>query len=417
MPASVYDINYRRYKLHRRLKPKLEALAAAIAASGRLRIDDDESTNFVRLLLPEERVDATFSRREVTDPGLLEKSKMRLLEILLSRHDAHQAQKLTARYIERVQEDIKRKAHVSARIELMMARALVLCNEPEVIELIHCEGAEIFISFGHSVGDVMDVARWAEMGKNSGLQAVGAGENAIYVSCGGHPFLDKEEYRHSGDGPSALARFMIIAAQETGHNADMIRDEQGRWAGRFSAVGWGRAPSAVAGKGRISDINNTQQLYDFCLRAGLLRIRRWEEHLQFYRDKKLWGHRRALAWLLARGSWLGFSLWLWSHGHAQLRALQRSQYPATLLAIFFPDMLANLTPVADVYRRNNPQEEEAIACIEAVARVPQQVIKWGKVAVQYTTPSLYRIYYGEIVPACRKALRLRSTNVHSFLHY
>ena len=74
-----------------------------------------------------------------------------------------------------------------------------------------------------------------------------------------------------------------------------------------------------------------------------------------------------------------------------------------LLKVFFPDMLFNLTPVAEVYRRKDPNEEEAIVCIEAVARVPQQVVKWGHEAVRASTPALYALYYGEIVPACDAA--------------
>ena len=286
-----------------------------------------------------------------------------------------------------------------------MARALVLCNALPVISLIHQEGAEIFISFGQSVGEVMDIARWEQVGENSGLQAIGGGENAVYVSCGGHPFLTEKEYRHSGDGPPALARFMIIAAQETGHNGDMIRDAAGRWMGRHSAVNWHRAPSGKAGAGRHSDIATTEKIWNECERLGLNRIAEWERHLQFYRKVKVKSWRRMLAWCGCKGGWIVFK-WLMKNRSPQpLPRLQRDKYPCMLLQIFFPDMLANLTPAADVYRRTNAQEEEAIAVIEAVARVPQQVVKWGDRAIRATTPKLYDFYYGQIVPACAKAMR------------
>jgi hypothetical protein len=254
MYKTVYDVVHRRYRLHRPLPKAQERLAQAINASGKIRLDANTESNFVRLLLPGERINMTFTRREIGDVKLYAKSYERLLAAFSRNHDTQKAQTLTRQAMEKVKEDLKRRHPVSAKTELMMARALVCCNAYPVIHLLHLEGAEIYISFGHSVGDVMDVARWEEMGSNSGLQAVGGGENAVYVSCGGHPFLSEEEWRHTGDGPASLARFLIIAAQETGHNGDMLRDEHGRWAGRLSALNWQQEPAPKVGRGRLTDI-------------------------------------------------------------------------------------------------------------------------------------------------------------------
>lgn len=408
MHKSVYDITYKKYKLHKKLPPAEEQLARAIVASGKMRLDADTQCNFVRLLVPEDRLDLTFTARELSD-GLLANSKAKVAAILAKRNPAEEAKNPASTYIAKAQDDIKKRHAVSAKTELMMARALVACNALPVITLIHREGAEIFISFGQSVGEVMDVARWEQTGANSGLQAVGGGENAVYVSCGGHPFLTPDEFRHSGDGPPALARFMIITAQETGHNGDMIRDANGKWVGRYSAINWQQAPSEKAGAGRLSDIATTERIWQACRNQGLNRIAEWERHLQFYRKIKVKNWRRALAWLGCRSGWIIFKILMKQHAKTPLPRLQRDPYPCMLLQIFFSDMLANLDPQADVYKRKNKLEEEAVSCIEAVARVPQQVVKWGDQAVQITTPKLYDFYYGTIVKACA-AIVQRSKN-------
>lgn len=67
---------------------------------------------------------------------------------------------------------------------------------------------------------------------------------------------------------------------------------------------------------------------------------------------------------------------------------------------FLADMAFNLAPDADVYRHPDPQVEEAIAVIEAVARVPQQEHKWGREAVAAAWPSLHAFYYGTVISAC-----------------
>jgi hypothetical protein len=405
MYRSVYDVQHERYKLDRKLPPVQETLAQLIISSGRMRIDAEFSKNFQRLLLSEFSINDTFSWRELDDANLRPQSIERLQRKMAKKLPAEQALALAQQHIGQLHNTLTQKGQVPSKTELMLARALVLCNEPEVIQLIHQEKAEIFISFGQSVGDVMDVARWQEVGSNSGLQAVGGGENAVYISCGGNPFLSEDEYNHGGDGKSALARFLIIAAQETGHNADMVRNEHGQWIGRYSAIHWGREPSPKAGQGRKRDIARCHLVWRETIRCGLNRVAPWEEHLKFYHDKKIRGARVNVQWLMCKLGWLVMASIMASRGLSPLLTLQRSGYPCMQLRVFFSDMQANLTPIADVYKRGNPKEEEAVACIEAVARVPQQVIKWGHRAVSFVSPALYDMYYVDIIPACRKALK------------
>ncbi len=51
-----------------------------------------------------------------------------------------------------------------------------------------------------------------------------------------------------------------------------------------------------------------------------------------------------------------------------------------------------------------PEAEEAIACVEALARVPQQVMKWGYLTTKSTMHDLYKIYYGEVIPVVRQGV-------------
>lgn len=402
MRKSVYDVIYEAPQLRKKLPMAQELLAQSIVNSGRMRLDADNESNFVRLIASEERIDLTFTHREL-EPKLIAQSEARILAALIKRYDAKVAETMLPGFIERVKQDLAKKHKVKPDTEIKMARALVLCNELPVMTLIHKEGAEIFISFGQSVGEVMDVARWERVGTNSGLQ--NPNENAVYVSCGGHPFLDKKEYRHTGDGPAALARFMIIAAQETGHNGDMIRGTGGRWVGRHSAIDWYRAPSKEAGEGRLSDIKTTEAMWEACRQWGLNRIAEWERNLEFFTRMKVSGIRRLRMWIQCRIGWLVFKMLVKKKTGLIPPCLQKNPYPATLLNTFFNDMLANLSPQADVYKRKNPKEEEAVAVIEAVARVPQQVVKWGRDAVKQATPALYAFYYDTVVPACAKAIR------------
>ncbi len=389
--------------MDKKLPKHYETLAQAIVASGRLRIDAGHESNFTRVLLPGVMLNQAISLREMNDPKLHAKFLAHLNTLLARSFPPDKIQPIINQYLALAREELRKKAPPSAELELMTARTFVLCNELAVIWLIHLEEAEIFISFGQSVGDVMDVVDWQKFGDNNGMQAVGGNQNAVYVSCGGHPFLEDDERTYTSDGFPALARFMVIAAQETGHNGDMIRNKNGVWVGRYSAENWGARPSKVAGQGRKRDIAACSYFYDMLHKIGLKRLVEWERHLKFYRDNKVGGTRQTFAWLKCRIAWLVMRFLMIQRGMKALGSLPHNQYPATQMQKFFKDMLFNLSPQADVYQQGSPDEQEATACIEAVARMPQQVIKWGHKAVHCTCPNLYMLYYNTIIPGCVEA--------------
>lgn len=403
--SNAYDVLYKNPRLHRRLKGPQEKLARAIVASGRLRLDADNESNFTRLLSPGDRINLTFTLREITEPRLAGAALARITAALQPLHSPEEAAKRAATYMEKIKTDIKKRAPVAAKTELMVARAIVSCNALPVIQLIHLEGAELYVSFGQSVSDVLDVATWQDVGESNGLQAFGKGQNAVYVSCGGHPFLEDDERSYTSDGLPALSRMLVIAAQETGHNGDMIRDRSGNWVGRHSALDWGRAPSPKAGAGRKADLSRTQAMHRTCRNMGLNLICEWERHLLFYRQNKLHNLRSFTAWFKSRLGWFIFTLLLRLRGMRRLCHLGRDPYPATHLRKCLQDMAFNLAPDHEAYHRADPQAHEAMLCMEAVARVPQQAVKWGASATSLCMANLYRLYYHEIVPGCAKAVQ------------
>lgn len=395
---------YKRPTLHKKLPGELEELAQAIVASGRMRLDAGDEANFCRILLPGVLTNQSISLREMENPALLERFRQRLHALISNRAEPGDVEQQVQFYLQRARDELQKCRRVTPELELMMARAFVLCNELPVIRLIYLEDTEIFISYGQSVGDVMDVTDWKQFGSNSGMQSVGSKRNAVYVSCGGHPFLDDSERNHDGDGFPALARFMVIAAQETGHNADMIRNANGQWTGRHSAKDWSAAPSDTVGIARKRDMIGCTFFFQQAQDLGLASVAEWERHLRFYREQNVGGRRRIAAWLKSKLGWRYLRFMMAQRGMKALLSLPPSPYPAAQVITFFQDMLFNLSPEADVYQDDNPLKEEAIACIEALARVPQQVIKWGHHATYCCTPNLYGVYYHTVVPDCRSAI-------------
>ncbi|MBN8531888.1 MAG: DUF2748 family protein, partial [Alphaproteobacteria bacterium] len=109
---------------------------------------------------------------------------------------------------------------------------VVQAAHPSVIRLLLKEGTEVFISYEHLIGDLLDLATWREQKSNSGMQSTSMEGTAVYISCGGDPLAHLGEKRphdphdremRFGDGFPALARLLVIGAQELGHYADLIR--------------------------------------------------------------------------------------------------------------------------------------------------------------------------------------------------
>lgn len=380
------------------MAPPLEALAQQLVRSGKLRISADHARNFVRLGTADS--DKTFTARELTDPALRAATYAEL-----ARHVAPAAgsEGVSALH-QRLLGDLKKAGGVSAEKEIKVARVLVQAAHPAVIALLLKTGTELFVSYAHTVGELMPVHQWATAsGTASGLQSTSAEGAAVYVSCGGDPFFEGAQKTYESDGFPALARMVVIAGQELGHFADLQRDPQGRVLGRFTldAHSMQLRASAVAQQGRRSDRQRVAQLQRLYAQAGLPWLRRMEQSLAFYDVR----YRFAPPWLfyqlLRFVAWGRFTLRCRVRGmHRRLLTVPAHRH-GEAVELWLADMAFNLAPEAEVYRDPDPLAEEAIACIEALARVPQQVNKWGHAAVKTSWPQLYALYYGQVIPAAQ----------------
>ena len=385
--------------------PALEALAQRLVASGRLRIHADAARNYVRHGTADS--DETFSRRELIDPALVPGTRRRL-----ARHVAPAAGADGVEQLLGVLRAELRKTHpVSAEKEIRIARGVVQSAHPSVIQLLLAAGTELFVSYSHNVGELMPVHQWESEGRNSGMQATSDVGTAVYISCGGDPFFEGEQKTYVTDGFPALARMMVIGGQELGHFSDLLRRD-GRVIGRYSLSAnhmQMRAAPRVA-EGRLADKARIEQLRAAYHAAGLALLMRAETSVAFYRK------RLKLSPAFVFQQCRRLLLWAWFVQRCrQLKINMKFRiYPAMMhgkaIAMYLDDMEFNLAPEADVYRRDDPLEEEAIACIEALARVPQQMHKWGHAAVQFGWPRLYAVYYGTVIPGCVAAVGQAALN-------
>lgn len=369
------------------MPPALERAAQQLVRSGRLRINADAYRNFVRHGTADSNL--TFTARELTDPQLLPRVRTTLAALVAPAAGPQGIDDLLARF----KNELKKARGVEEEKEMRVARVIAQSCHPAVMQLLLESQAEIFVSYSHNVSDLLAVHEWQENGSASGLQATDERALQVYISCGGDPFFEGENKTYLTDGFSSLARMVVIGGQEIGHFAD-LRREGHMITGRYSL-------SALPL--RRADIAHLEQ-WRAVSAQRIARLKRREDALAFYDKRGKYSPgwviaqlQRALAWpryaLASRPKDLPTRL----HTYPAMRA-------ASSITAFLDDMTFNLTPMAAAYRRADPVAEEQIACIEAVARVPQQVTKWGHDAVRAAWPELYRFYYGPIIAGCRAAL-------------
>lgn len=383
---------------------EVEALASRLVESGRFRVDIDYNTlNFTRFTVPSERVDVIFSERELYRPELLAHTERLIHQALMRLYPVREKRMVKVKAeIERLRLNLKKYQPVKSDIEMKLARVVVQSAHPVVMMLMLWERVEVFVSYSYAIGDMLDMVSWQSQRSNSGMQSADGRNAAIYISAGGDPFGAPEEEGVSyGDGPPALARMMIIGAQELGHYSDIMRDETGRQRSRFSANFSGTRAKERALMSRRMDKVALRKLHSQLNACGMDALFELEREAKFYRkikrsDLKSWYLGKKIRRYTVR-----FRKKCREEGIMFLPAVKLDEgYLAMTLVMILADTKFNLEPKADAYSRSDPQEEEAVACIEAVARVPQQVIKWGHRTAKAMMPHLYDFYYEEIIPSC-----------------
>lgn len=386
--------------LKARNMPKgLEGLAQALVRSGRFRVDTISRQNFVRWGRPFEGVNMMFSRRELEDKHLLPRTIATISKVFARKYSGEKLENKIAEEVARLQHDAKKSVEVSAETEIQLARLVVQSAEPPVIMLLLAEETEVFVSYSYSVGDMLDIQTWREAGDSSGLQSTEHSGCAVFVSCGGNPLVPEKKVENPNDGLYALRRMVVILGQELAHYSDIIREGRGRGS-RFSAdLRYGRA-SEKSRKGRLEDFSNVLNHKRSLQNMGLRYIAEAERALKFFRE-----HRKFSLIVLKNKIKVYiyqciFIIMCKMRGFNYLKPFYKEQYMCSQISLMLEDMLFNLHPEADAYKRPNPVEEEMIMCIEALARVQQQANKWGREVTKVMYPGLYHLYYMEILPSC-----------------
>ena len=397
--SNIYHILYRRPITCRYEMPRfLESLVQQWVHSGRIRIDVDSKINFVKLNLPRMNKILTFSYRELHDKHLAKKTKVHLYNILRNVYSKTQAMQRTDRYISSMKKQLQKYQFVHSELEMKLIRVLVQSSHPAVILNMLIDRVEVFISCSHNIGDLLDISQWQQQRGNSGMQSIDNNVSAVFISCGGDPFGDWDGIVTYGDGMPALAQMMVIAGQEIGHYADLDKHSPQLNRYSFSYHPALRADMRVQ-NARLRDMDNLQviqhMLHNIAMFDDLGEI---ERSIAFYTKVKQKFMRRSMLKFWRK---VKFTLFLIHIGNSDLDFICDYKYAdnaITLIKMALSDMKYNLEPTASAYRNAHPDIETAILCAEALARVPQQVNKWGKIVTHALIPNLYQIYYSVVIP-------------------
>lgn len=399
--GNIYDTLFTSPALEQEeMLVETEQMAMQLLRSGRLRIEAEDRGNFIRVHIVGINEKIMLSRRELFDKRLLPITEQRLASIVKKRFPAEQGLVKARMEIKRLQQEIKRYNTVDQQTALSIARLIVQSAEPVVVALLLLEDAEIFVSYGHNIREMVHTPHWQYHGLTSGMQSSDGYEVAVYTSCNGDPFLSQDDVRHEGDGKPALARMMVILAQEMGHFADIIRDAQGKQISRHASDLHVTKAKQDVRLGRLNDIRATFMLQEILTHAGIKKLLANERKVKFYQAHQgsLLLQQQAKQRLL-----LSKQLFLHQCRKAGLSFVDDFKHHTLMggeLMKCLMDTRFNLAPVADAYVGKNDQQTEAIACVEALARVPQQVIKWGHRTIKDMMPKLYHIYYQQVIPTC-----------------
>lgn len=384
------------------MKDQKEKLVRQLYYSGKIRIDTDTRRNFVIFVDPCIKNTLVFSKMELNHKDLIDRTKGKIKKLYLPKYRSNIDDK-----VEEIFDLIVNKSNkhidVPKDTTLKLIRLLVHSAHPIVVKWLIYDGVEIFISYSNDIGDVMDIQTWQTCGQNSGMQSTDGKNVAIFISCGGDPFLPNNTTNATyGDGWAALARLQIIAGQEIGHYADIKRDDHGRQIGRHSANFQCTIPMPNVQVGRKNDILKCNEILSLYSKHGSKNLINQEKVLKILRDKNVSIFKRIVRTMIYHIYRTIFFYFLSRHNIKFLHLYKNEKYIASMLEAMCYDMIFNLAPKAQVYKSDDKLEEEAIACAEALARVPQQVMKWGHLATQTLMPNLYFIYYKQVISSLIK---------------
>jgi hypothetical protein len=413
---------------------QLENLANKLADSGLVRIDTDDKSNFARFSLPEIDFFCTFTKRQLFQDNLLANTKKILARYSRNNKKNINIQNLVENHLAKLRYQVNNLVPVDEELELKICRVIVQLTHPIVVELILLERVEIYISYGHTIGDMLSISSWQHNRSNNGMQSLDQYKVAIYVSCNGDPFYkerpveksDKKEKKSKneplieeltyGHGRPALARLIIVGGQEFGHYSDLIRINISQYISRHASDIYCNKANYHVKIGRLADMHYIQEIKNIVNSFNFEKLQELEKEILFYRRQRV-NHLRILIiklyYIIVRKIFFRKVLKLFP----ALKEVLKYHDPIIMLVRLFEDMAFNLAPQADVYQNSNKQIEEAIACVEALARVPQQCNKWGHSVVKLLYNDLYKIYYYEVIPQCIKDYQRLTQKKFTLYHH
>ena len=381
------------------MQSEYEHLAKELVNSGKLRIDTDYYCNFIRFTDPNSNINIFLSHEELTNSDLIPASKDHIRKVYSKNNHPISNEKLSSLMID-LNKKVGKLLMVSYELKMQLARIFVQSAHPIVIRWLLLDKVEVFITYSNSIGDVMDISTWKRAGNNSGMQSTDGTNVCIYVSCGGDPFAKNNETNPTyGNGWAALARMQIIAGQEIGHFADIKRDHKGRQISRHSANFACTQAVPHVKEARQNDIDRCNTLSKTLTKHGMGKLIKIENKLKFYDKQNVSGTR--VWWLKLFAKYYRNKL-LKTAQKKRLFFIQRfdrEKFMGLSIAAMIADMHTHLSPIAEVYKRENPDAEEAISCVEALARILQQANKWGYLTTRATMHDLYKVYYNEVIPS------------------
>jgi hypothetical protein len=277
-------------------------------------------------------------------------------------------------------------------LEHRIARLIVQSAHPAIIKLAILEEVEIFASFEYNVSDLMAMHEYENFYGTGGLQAYDRTRTRIYISAAGNPFSNLAE--QSSAAYSAMARFMIIGAQEIAHYSDLARDDRGRVIGRFSA-------QKYCLKARRDDMAWLAEIARKFNSIKLGKAAKIEQSVSFYAKNR---HGSIMHRWTSLRSYLFNKLI--NHRATKLGIPIVKLHSARWLAVMLADMKFNLDPKG--YEDENRMREELTKSAEALARVPQQELKWGRKTVEFLYPNLHKIFYSQVIPSVIHTLEVKS---------
>jgi hypothetical protein len=199
-----------------------------------------------------------------------------------------------------------------------------------------------------------------------------------------------------------------------GHFADILRDPMGRPVGRHSADIAVRRASDAARRARKNDQANVARIKQMLEALGLVTLQEADRAVAFYRKNRPKEAVAKKSQKQAQKQHKHFIKKAEKQGMGWVAKFPHQEDLGEKLVLMLGDMKFNLAPVASAYQREDKEEEEAIACAEALARVPQQVNKWGHHCTRALYPEMYQLYYGQVIPAVVKCYEAVSGQKYRF---